>query len=82
MDTDQTSIFTLDALSDELIRQVLNEVYKALEERGYNPINQMVGYLMSGDLGYISSHKDARKKISRIDRNQIIEFLLRAYLKD
>lgn len=82
MDTDRTSIFTLDALSDELIRQVLNEVYKALEERGYNPINQMVGYLMSGDLGYISSHKDARKKISRIDRNQIIEFLLRAYLKD
>ena len=50
-----------------------------LEERGYNPINQIVGYLISGDPGYISSYKDARNKIQKIDRSKIIEILLAAF---
>ena len=54
----------------------MNEVYEALEERGYHPTNQLVGYLISGDPGYISSYKDARKKIQTIDRTKIIEVLL------
>lgn len=82
MDYNKTSVFSLEALNDEMIRQTLSEVYDALEERGYQPINQLVGYLMSGDPGYISSHKDARKKVSRFDRSQIIEFLLKNYLKE
>ena len=81
MEMDHTSVFSLESLSDEVIREVLNDVYRALEERGYQPINQLVGYLMSGDPGYISSHKDARKKIMKFDRSQILEFLLKESLK-
>ncbi len=57
-------------------RQVLAEVYDILKERGYNPNNQLVGYLISGDPGYISSYKDARSKIQTIDRTKIMEVLL------
>ena len=57
-------------------KQVLAEVYDILKERGYNPNNQLVGYLISGDPGYISSYKDARRKIQTIDRTKIIEVLL------
>ena len=52
-----------------------------LEERGYNPINQIVGYIISGDLGYISSYKEARNKIAKIDRTVLVEVLLKNYLK-
>lgn len=76
MDYSKTSIFSLESLEQEVVRQVLKDVYSALEERGYQPINQLVGYLMSGDPGYISSYKDARKKITRLDRSHIIEVLL------
>ena len=81
MDQSKTSIFSLESLEQEVVRQVLKDVYLALEERGYQPVNQLVGYLMSGDPGYISSYKDARKKISRLDRNHIIEVLLKDSLE-
>ena len=61
---------------------MLEDVYYALEERGYDPLKQLVGYLSSGDPGYISSHLEARKKISTIDRSKILEVVLRSYLKD
>ena len=54
---------------------------EALEERGYNPVNQIVGYIISGDLGYISSYKEARNKIAKIDRTVLVETLLKNYLK-
>ena len=54
----------------------MKKVYEALVEKGYNPINQIVGYLISGDPGYISSYKDARNKIQEIDRAKIVEILL------
>lgn len=57
-------------------KKVLSEVYEILKERGYNPNNQLIGYLISGDPGYISSYKDARKKIQTIERTKIIEVLL------
>lgn len=60
---------------------VLQKVHRALEEKGYNPINQIVGYLLSGDPAYITSYKDARTMIRTIDRDDIIEELLRKYLK-
>jgi len=59
---------------------VLKKVCKALEEKGYNPINQIVGYLLSGDPAYITSYKDARMMVRTIDRDEIIEELLRKYL--
>lgn len=61
---------------------LMKKVYKALEEKGYNPVNQIVGYLLSGDPAYITSYKDARTMIRTIDRDEIIEELLRNYLKD
>lgn len=76
MSQDKTSLFHVQDINTELIRKTLNEVYIALEERGYNPTNQLVGYLISGDPGYISSYKDARNKIQEIERAKIVEILL------
>lgn len=61
---------------------VLNKVSTALEEKGYNPINQIVGYLLSGDPAYITSYKDARTMIRTIERDEIIEELLHSYLNN
>lgn len=58
---EETKIYNAEDFDDALIAQTLKDVVEILEERGYNPINQIVGYLMSGDPGYISSHKEARK---------------------
>ena len=82
MDIEKTSLFHLDEMKNEEIRYTLKEVYDALEERGYNPNNQIVGYLISGDLGYISSYKDARKKMQSMDRTKILEVLLENFRKD
>lgn len=82
MSQDKTSLFSVSDVDTELTRAVLKEVYNALEERGYNPSNQIVGYLISGDPGYISSYKDARGKIQEIDRAKIIEILLREFQKN
>ena len=76
MPQEQTSLFDIREIDAELTRVTLKEVYEALEERGYNPTNQIVGYLISGDPGYISSYKDARNKIQEIDRAKIVEILL------
>ena len=81
MSQDKTTLFDVKEIDTEMTRQVLKEVYEALEERGYNPINQIVGYLISGDPGYISSYKDARNKIQEIDRAKIIEILLVEFQK-
>jgi uncharacterized protein (UPF0297 family) len=62
-------------------RQIIDVVYEALKEKGYNPENQIVGYLLSGDPTYITSHKDARKMIKRLERDEIMEELLKAYLE-
>lgn len=81
MSQDNTSLFNLKEIDTELTRKVLTEVFEALEERGYNPTNQIVGYLISGDPGYISSYKDARSKIQEIDRAKIVEILLDEFQK-
>ena len=78
---DKTSLYDLSSLKENLILMTLKEVYDALEERGYNPINQIVGYLISNDPGYISSYKDARKKMVSMDRASIIAILLKGFLK-
>ncbi|MCD5570860.1 IreB family regulatory phosphoprotein [Lactobacillus delbrueckii] len=62
------------------IRDTLEDVYKALEEKGYSPINQIVGYLLSGDPAYIPRHNDARNLILKHERDEIIEELVKSYL--
>ncbi len=63
------------------VHLVLKNVYAALHEKGYNPINQLVGYFLSGDPAFITSHKNARSAISRLERDELLEELLRAYLE-
>jgi len=82
MPQEQTTLFDVKELDAELTRVTLKEVYEALEERGYNPTNQIVGYLISGDPGYISSYKDARGKIQELDRAKIVEILLLEFQKN
>ena len=68
-------------MDEDNIYEVLKEIYINLEERGYNPTKQIVGYLISGDLGYISSYKKSRSKISKLDRNKIVEIMFKEYIK-
>jgi len=77
---EQTALYSIDDFEDSLVRSTLKEVCDALKEKGYNDINQLVGYIMSGDPGYISSHKDARTKMTSIERSTVIEVLLRSYV--
>jgi uncharacterized protein (UPF0297 family) len=81
MDNENTSLFSIEELSTKQAGDILNEVYNSLEERGYNATNQIVGYLISGDPGYISSYNGARKKIQEIDRAKIVEILLENFYK-
>ena len=78
---EQTTLFNMDEVNAELVRKTLKEVYASLEERGYNPTNQIVGYLISGDPGYISSYKNARGIIQEVDRAKIVEILLSEFQK-
>ncbi|MDD6004658.1 MAG: IreB family regulatory phosphoprotein [Erysipelotrichaceae bacterium] len=77
---DETMAFNADLLRRENIKQLLKEVKIALEERGYNAVNQISGYLISNDPAYISSHKNARSNIQMVERYEIIEELVRYYL--
>ena len=80
-DISPTVSFDADQIRRENIRQVLLLVQEALEERGYNAINQLAGYLISNDPAYISSHKNARSNIQMVERYEIIEELVRFYLE-
>ena len=82
MPQEQTSLFDLKEIDTENVRTTLKEITESLEERGYNPTNQIVGYLISGDPGYISSYKDARTKIQSVDRARIVEILLSEFQKN
>lgn len=77
---DKTMIFSLDDNKDDQIKLTLNTVYRALEEKGYNPINQIVGYILSEDPTYITTYNNARNLISRIDRDDLLEALVKSYL--
>jgi uncharacterized protein (UPF0297 family) len=79
---DNTKIYDSDEIQTEYVAQIVKEVSTILESRGYNPVNQIVGFLMSGDPGYISSYKEARSKIQGIDRAKIVEILLQDFQKN
>lgn len=77
---EETKIYSSKDFNNALIADTLKEVIEILKERGYNPINQIVGYLMSGDPGYISSHKEARNKILKFERTKILEVLVSEFI--
>ena len=66
--------------TDNMVREVIKTVYEALEEKGYNPVSQIIGYIMSGDPTYITSHKNARYLITRVDRDELLEEILESYI--
>lgn len=78
---DETRIYDGDEIKNALIGQTIKEVAEILEEKGYNAKNQIVGYLMSGDPGYISSHKEARSTITKFERTKILEVLVDSFIK-
>lgn len=79
---DNTKIYDSDEIQTEYVAQIVKEVSAILESRGYNPVNQIVGFLMSGDPGYISSYKEARSKITKVDRTKILEALVDSFIKN
>ena len=81
-DITETMSFRSEDLRRDTIKHVLRLVQEALEERGYNSVNQLAGYMISNDPAYISSHKNARTIIQSVERYEIIEELVRAYLED
>ncbi|WP_033544174.1 IreB family regulatory phosphoprotein [Planococcus sp. CAU13] len=70
-----------DESMEQDVKRVMLEVHASLEEKGYNPINQIVGYLLSGDPAYIPRHQDARNKIRKLERDEILEELVKYYIK-
>lgn len=78
---DKTIRFDMDEISSGYVLSILKDVKDILEEKGYNSTNQIVGYLISGDPGYITSYKDARRKITQLDRSNALEVLIKAALK-
>jgi uncharacterized protein (UPF0297 family) len=79
--SEKTMMFKVQAEDVNLARDILHQVYAALTEKGYNPINQLVGYLLSGDPAYITSHGNARSLIRRLERDELLEELVKNYLK-
>ena len=74
--------FTVPADTTEEMKQILNQVYRSLTEKGYNPINQIVGYILSEDPTYITNHNNARSLICKLDRDELLQELVRHYLFD
>ena len=75
-----TQFFTVQKEPELQVRDVLEIVFRALSEKGYNPVNQIVGYIMSGDPTYITSHNNARKLIRQIERDELLEKMVRNYI--
>ena len=77
-----TQYFKVKTEPEVQVKEVLDVVYTAMEEKGYNPVNQIVGYIMSGDPTYITSYKGARSMIMKVERDEILEELMRFYLEN
>ena len=80
MDFDKTMSFNFEKEKNTKTKELLKEVYEALVEKGYNPINQIVGYILSGDPTYITSYNDARNKIRTIERDELLEKMVKSYI--
>ena len=80
MITDETVSFNVEKEKNEKTKEILKSVYNSLVEKGYNPINQIVGYILSGDPTYITSHNDARNLIRKIERDELLEEMVKNYI--
>ena len=80
--TNETMMFEVDKEKLNEAKEVILTVYQALKEKGYNPVNQIVGYILSGDPTYITNHQNARSVIRRLERDELLEEILKCYLKD
>ena len=81
-DLGNTQHFSVQVEPETGVKVVLSSVYEALTEKGYNPVNQIVGYIMSGDPTYITSHNNARSLIMKVERDELVEELLTQYIKN
>lgn len=79
---DKTRTFSISQLKELETKHTLSQVYNALVEKGYNPINQIVGYILSEDPTYITSYNNARALITKLDRDELLKILVASYLKD
>ena len=77
-----TQCFNVNSDAEIRVKDVLDTVYNAMTEKGYNPVNQIVGYIMSGDPTYITSHNNARSMIMKVERDELVEELLKEYIKN
>jgi len=78
---ENTVIFNVDGEEDNKAKKIILAVYKALKEKGYSPLNQLVGYLISGDPAYVTSHGNARSLIRQVERDELLEELVKYYLE-
>lgn len=81
-DINNTQYFKVQVEPETQVQDILAAVFEALSEKGYNPVNQIVGYVMSGDPTYITGHKNARSLIMKVERDEIVEELLTSYIKN
>lgn len=79
---ENTQYFKIQSDQELKVGEVLRKVYEAMTEKGYDPVNQIVGYIMSGDPTYITSHKGARSLIMKVERDELVEELLKEYIKN
>ena len=80
MATDETVSFYVEREKNQKTKKILKSVYEALKEKGYNPINQIVGYILSGDPTYITSHNNARNLIREVERDELLEKMVKFYI--
>ena len=81
-DLGHTQFFQVEVEPETGVKVILSAVFEALTEKGYNPVNQIVGYIMSGDPTYITSYKNARSLIMKVERDELVEELFREYIKN
>ena len=81
-DLENTQYFKVEVEPENGVKMILSEVYEALSEKGYDPVSQIVGYIMYGDPTYITSYKNARSMIMKVERDELVEELLREYIKN
>ena len=79
---ENTQYFKIQSDQELKVGEVLRKVYQAMTEKGYDPVNQIVGYIMSGDPTYITSHKSARSLIMKVERDELVEEMLKEYIKN
>ena len=82
MEMDYARKFSIQYEKDPEIKEILSSVYRSLQEKGYNPINQIVGYILSEDPTYITNYNNARSLIRRLDRDELLQELVKQYLRD